>query len=465
MIKKVRINIEPTKILLVAMLLVIMIGSILLMLPMCNKKPITWTNSIFVSTSAVCVTGLTPVIPIEQFSFIGQFILLLLIQIGGIGFMTLIAIVLILIGKKLNLSDRIIIREAFNQNSFKGMAKLVKKVCTYTIMFESIGTALLATRFIPKLGMIKGIWYSIFHSISAFCNAGFDLLGRNSLIPYSSDWIVCGTIIMLIIIGGLGFTVWDDIIEGIKKRKRLKDLTVHTKLVLIITLILLIVGTILTFVFEQNNIQTIGTNTISEKILKSAFQSTTLRTAGFSTVSQNELTSVTKFLSICYMFIGGSPASTAGGIKTVTLGIIILFVINYILGKQDINIFKKEISSGSLNRAIVVFVISIFIVITSICFLLVTEDLTMEEHVVESISSYYNFSLMDIAFEVVSAFGTVGLTLGITAKLSTLGKFIIIILMIIGRLGPITISIALFKKHKETKQKQVKYPYGNILIG
>lgn len=180
---------------------------------------------------------------------------------------------------------------------------------------------------------------------------------------------------------------------------------------------------------------------------------------------QNELTSVTKFLSICYMFIGGSPASTAGGIKTVTLGVIILLVINYIRGKQDTNIFNKKISTGAINRAIVVFTISIFIVITSICLLLATEDLEVEQNITQDLATYINLSFMDIAFETVSAFATVGLTLGATAKLSLAGKLVIIMLMIIGRLGPITISIALFKKHKETKQTKVQYPHGNLLIG
>ena len=200
-------------------------------------------------------------------------------------------------------------------------------------------------------------------------------------------------------------------------------------------------------------------------MLKSAFQSTTLRTAGFFTMPQSELTSITKFLSICYMFIGGSPASTAGGIKTVTLGVIILLVINYIRGNQDTNIFNKKIPIGAINRAIIVFAISIFIVITATCLLLATEDLETEQIISQQVATYFNLSFIDIAFEVVSAFATVGLTLGATAKLSLAGRLVIIILMIIGRLGPITISIALFKKHKEVKKSKVQYPYGNLLIG
>ena len=463
--KTIKKEIGSTKILLISLVGVIVIGALLLSMPISNKQPIKMLDALFVSTSAVCVTGLTTVVPIEQFSVIGQAILLALIQVGGIGFMTMISIVIILIGKKLNLSDKIIIRESLNQDSFKGLAKLVKKIVKYTIIIELIGACILATQFIPDFGIKRGIWFSIFHSISAFCNAGFDLLGANSVMPYASNWIVGLALMALIIIGGLGFTVWDDIIENIKAKKKIRNLTLHTKIVLVITTVLLISGMIFTFFLEKDNLQTMGEDALGTKILKSAFQSTTLRTAGFFSMLQKELTSVTKFLSLCYMFVGGSPASTAGGIKTVTLGVIILMVVNYIRGRQDTNIFNKKISQGSINRAIVVFAISIFIVITAICLLLITEDLETEQHITQDLAEYFNLSFMDIVFEAISAFATVGLTLGITAKLSLGGKLIIIMLMIIGRLGPITISIALFKKHKESKQSKVKYPQGNILIG
>ena len=463
--KIIKKEIGPTKILLISLLGVIVIGALILSLPISNKKPIEMLDALFVSTSAVCVTGLTTVVPIEQFSVIGQVVLLALIQIGGIGFMTLISIAIILIGRKLNLSDKIIIRESLNQDSFKGLAKLVKKIFIYTIIIELIGACILATQFIPDFGIKRGIWFSIFHSISAFCNAGFDLLGSNSVMPYASNWVVCLVLMLLIIIGGLGFTVWDDIIENIKAKRKIRNLSIHTKIVLVMTAILLISGTIFTFGLEKDNIHTMGKDSFGTQFLKSAFQSTTLRTAGFFSMPQKELTSVTKFLSICLMFVGGSPASTAGGIKTVTLGVIILMVINYIKGNQETNLFNKKISTGAINRAIVVFAISIFIVITSICLLLITEDLKTEQQITQDLATYFNLSFMDLVFEAVSAFATVGLTLGITAKLSLGGKLIIIMLMIIGRLGPITISIALFKKHKETKQSKVKYPTGNLLIG
>lgn len=260
--KKTNIKIGPTQILLISLIVVIIIGAILLKLPICNKQPIQIIDSFFVSTSAVCVTGLSTIVPIEQFTFIGQIILLVLIQIGGIGFMTLIGIVLIFIGKKLNLSDKIIIKESLNYDSFKGLVRLIEKISAYTFIVEAIGACILATKFVPEYGMSKGIWFSIFHSISAFCNAGFDLLGSASISKYAGDWTVCITLMALIIIGGLGFTVWDDIVENIKNKRKIEQLTVHTKIVLIVTAILLISGTILTFVLECDNAQTMKTDTL-----------------------------------------------------------------------------------------------------------------------------------------------------------------------------------------------------------
>jgi len=377
------------------------------------------------------------------------------------------------IGKKINLSDRIIIKESLNQDSFSGMVSLIKRIFKYTFIFELIGAILLAIRFIPEYGTKTGIFYSVFHSISAFCNAGFDIIGANSLARYSSDIFVNITIMSLIIIGGLGFTVWSDIFKTLKKtikeklktRRMWKEFSLHTKIVLVTTTILLISGTILIYILEHNNITVMANDGQGTKILKSAFQSTTLRTAGFSSIEQNELTTAGKFVSICYMFVGGSPASTAGGIKTTTLAILILCVMNFIVGKNEINVFKKNISFDVLRRAIVIFAISIFIIITAVLGLLISEISLQEEMYSSQIAEFRTFSFMDIFFEVISAFGTVGLSLGITAKLSALGKFIIACLMIIGRLGPITISIALFKNRKEKNENSVTYPKGNVIVG
>ena len=387
--------------------------------------------------------------------------------------MTFISLILMFIGKKINLSDRIIIKESLNQESFSGMVGLIRRIFKYTFIFELIGALLLSIRFIPEYGTKTGIFYSIFHSISAFCNAGFDIIGKNSLIKYGSDVLVNATVMGLIIIGGLGFTVWSDIFKTLKKsikeklraRKVWKEFSLHTKLVLVVTIILLISGTIFIYGLEHNNITVMARDKQSTKILKSAFQSTTLRTAGFKTIEQQEMTTAGKFISICYMFVGGSPASTAGGIKTTTLAILIICIINFVSGKSEINLFKKNISLDVLRRAIVIFAISIFVVILAIFGLLISEASLQEEMYSSQIAEFRTFSFMDIFFEAISAFGTVGLSLGITAKLSSVGKFIIACLMIIGRLGPITISIALFKNKKEKNEKAVAYPKGNVIVG
>jgi len=387
--------------------------------------------------------------------------------------MTFISLILMFIGKKINLSERIIIKESLNQDSFSGMVALIKRIIKYTFIFELIGALFLAIRFIPEYGARTGIFYSVFHSISAFCNAGFDILGKESFSKYSSDVLINITLMILIIIGGLGFTVWSDIFKTLKKtikeklkiRKMWKEFSLHTKIVLTITLILLVSGTVFIYGVERNNITIMGNDNQGTKILKSAFQSTTLRTAGFSTIEQKELTTAGKFVSVCYMFVGGSPASTAGGIKTTTLAILILCVINFILGKNEINVFKKNISFDVLRRAIVIFAISIFIVIVAILGLLISEISIQEEIYSSEIAEFRTFSFMDIFFEVISAFGTVGLTLNVTTHLSALGKFIVACLMIIGRLGPITISIALFKNRKEKNENLVAYPKGNVIVG
>jgi len=356
--------------------------------------------------------------------------------------MSFLVLFLMAMGKKINLSDRLILKEALNQNNFNSILTLLKRIFKYTLFFEIIGAFLLSTVFIPKFGLGKGIFYSIFHSISAFCNSGIDILGNNSLINFDNNYLLNITIMLLIIIGGLGFTVWTDISNAIKKRiaekisyqKLIHDLTLHTKIVLVTTLILLITGTIFIYLFEYNNLTTMGNGFAGEKLLKAAFQSTTLRTAGFSTINQAEMTSVTKVISICYMFVGGSPGSTAGGIKNVTMLVVILLVISFMKDKDKVNIFNRNISENVIKRAIVVFAISIFIVILATIGLLLTESFIKEEFLTSNLVQFYTPSFMDIIFEVVSAFGTVGLSLGITSSLTYGGKIIIILLMIIGRL-------------------------------
>ena len=355
--------------------------------------------------------------------------------------MSFLVLLMMALGKKINLTDRLVLKETLNQDSFN-LSNLLIRIFKYTTFFEIIGAIFLAISFVPEFGLEKGIFYSIFHSISAFCNAGIDILGDNSFINYNTNIIVNIAIMFLIIVGGLGFTVWVDVVDSLRKyikgnitiRKAIKEWTLHTKIVIITTLILLITGTILIFVFEYNNRTTMANDNIGVKILKSAFQATTLRTAGIATINQNEMTTVTKLISICYMFIGGSPGSTAGGIKNVTIFIVIMLVFTYMKDKEKINVFNRNIPDTVIRRAIVVFAISIFIVIIATIALLLSETFLREELLSADVADMYNISFMDTIFEVVSAFATVGLTLGITYKLTFTGKIIIICLMIIGRL-------------------------------
>ena len=295
-------------------------------------------------------------------------------------------------------------------------------------------------------------------------------MGSNSLINYQYDWLVSISIMVLIIVGGLGFTVWDDIIDAIKKicakkipaRKFGREISTHTRIVLITTFILLVSGALFTFILEKDNVQIMKDDNIAQKILKSSFYSTTLRTAGFESIDSTELTTATKFISLIYMFIGGSSGSTAGGIKTTTFAIIILMVISYLKGNENTIINKRKVPQRLLKRAIVVMFVSVFIIIVSIVGLSITEDIRAEHTLPEAETSVRDASFLDIFYEVFSAFGTVGLTLGITPRLSVAGKIIIMFVMFIGRLGPITISYAVLKKDK--RNKGIKYPECDDLI-
>lgn len=470
-IKKYKLTVP--QILVLGVLGSILLGSILLSLPISNVegKNINFIDSMFTATSAVCVTGLNTIVPAEQFSIFGKVVLMCLIEIGGIGFMSFIALILMLMKKKINFSERILIKESLNQNDEKGILKLIRKVFLYIAVVEIIGALLLSIRFIPEYGVKHGIFYSIFHSISAVCNAGFDILGSTSFIKYQNDGLVSIVIMFLIIIGGLGYTVWDDIILAIKKlfkrktkiNKIFNELSTHTKIVLITTIILIVSGTIFTFLLEKNNANIMKDDNIGTKILKSSFYSVTLRTAGFETIDSGNLTTATKFLSVFYMFIGGSPGSTAGGIKTTTFAILIFMVIGYLKGYENTVMHKRTISQKILKRAIVIFAVSLIFVVTAIIGLTITEDLNQEQQIISEQLSNTKFGFMDIIYEVFSAYGTVGITLGITPNLSIAGKMIIMLLMFIGRVGPITISYAVLKK--SSAQKKFNYPECDLLVG
>lgn len=441
-------NLDPTQVLVMGFALVILIGTMLLNLPIAsqNGKSIGFIDALFTSASAVCVTGLVVVDTGTYWTVFGKTVILILIQIGGLGFMTLATMFAVLLGKKISLKERLIIQESLNQYTLSGVVRFTQYILLGTLIIEGLGAFFLSFVFVPELGWAKGIAYSIFHSISAFCNAGFDIIGDGrGLTPYVSSPIINFTVWTLVIIGGIGFSVVVDILN----KKNIKRLSLHTKLVLFVTFFLLVGGFFSFLLLEWNNPNTLGGLETGSKFMASFFQSMTTRTAGFNTIPLDQMKDVSKLLSIVLMFIGGSPASTAGGIKTATLGVILFTVISVVRGKEETELFRKRISRDIVNRALTVSVIALTLVIAVTGILTITET---------------GFTFLDILFESTSAFGTVGLSLGITSQLSPLGRLVITFLMFAGRVGPITIVFALARRQRKYKGI-LKYPEGKILVG
>ncbi len=442
------VKLAPTQVLVIGFASIILIGGLLLNLSIASQsaESVGFINALFTSTSAVCVTGLTVVDTGTYWTVFGKIVILFLIQVGGLGFMILATMFFIILGKKISLKERLVIQEALNQYNLAGLVRFTKYIVLMTFVIEGLGALFLSVKFIPQYGWITGIAYSIFHSISAFCNAGFDLIGNGrGLTPYVSDPIVSITIPLLIIIGGIGFSVITDVITN----KKLKKLSFHTKMVLVITLLLLIVGFIGFTVLEWRNPRTLGNLNIGNKFLSGFFQSVTTRTAGFNTVDFSQMRNASKLLTIILMYIGGSPASTAGGIKTTTLGVIFFTAVSVIKGKSETELFRKRISRDIVNRALTIAIIGIFLIISVTMILSITDS---------------RFDLTEVLFETVSAFGTVGLTLGITPMLSGFGKVLLILMMFAGRVGILTIAFALARQQHKYKVN-IKYPEGKILVG
>ncbi len=357
---KLRFNLKPTQILVLGFLFLIILGTILLNLPIAAREnqSIGLIDALFTATSAVCVTGLVVVNTLDFWSPFGKVVILILIQIGGLGFMTFATMFFMMMGRKIRLKERLIIQEALNQYTLSGMVRLTKNVVLGTLFIEGIGAVLLAIRFVPQHGL-EGIFMAIFHSVSAFCNAGFDIIGDSSLTPYLGDVIINIAIILLIILGGLGFTVWIDVIRVMKEkfankygfRRTFNKFTLHTKIVLVLTFSFIVIGFILFFLLESGNPNTLGPLSMKDKILGSLFQSITPRTAGFNTMPLDQMNHASKFLTILFMFIGGSPAGTAGGVKTVTVGVIILSVISVIRGREQTEAFNRSIPETIIKKS------------------------------------------------------------------------------------------------------------------
>jgi len=436
---------SPAQIVVVGFAVTILVGAMLLNLPFASKsgESVGFINALFTATSATCVTGLVVVDTGTYWTNFGKVIIIGLIQVGGLGFMSMATLFSMLIGKKISLRERLIIQESLNQNDLAGLVRLTRHILIGTFIIEAIGALLLSSVFIPEKGIAKGLAYGLFHSISAFCNAGFDLVGDGrSLTPYVDNITVNLTICSLIILGGLGFTVIADVLQKGKAQR----LSLHTKIVLTMTAVLILAGFALFSLFEAGNPSTLGGLSAKGRVLGALFQSVSPRTAGFNTIDLAAMTDSSKFLTIILMFIGGSPASTAGGIKTSTFALLVIAIITLIKGREHVEIYKRSIPYSAITKSLAVFGLAMTLVVTVTMILNITEK----------------FDFLDILFEAVSAFGTVGLTLGITSSLTSIGKLVLIFTMFAGRVGALTILIALASREKKTL---LKYPEGKVIVG
>ena len=447
--KGIRFSLSTTQWILLSFFIVILIGSLLLFLPISVKEgqSVTYLDALFTATSATCVTGLVTVPTVTTWSIFGQIVILILIQIGGLGVVTILSGMMMLLHRRIGLGNRLLIQDAMNLNTLSGLLRFIKKVLLGTLLVEGVGALLYMIVLIPDFG-VKGIWLSVFNSVSAFCNAGIDIIAENSLEQYVHqpliNLVTCG----LIILGGLGYVVWWDVIRVIGTKKMgLKHLTLHSKIVISFTAALILLGTSAILILEYDNPKTIGTFSFGEKLMASFFQSVTTRTAGFATLPQQNLTPSSSLVSILLMFIGGSPVGTAGGVKTVTIAVLCATAYATVKNKNDVSMFGRNLSKQAVGKAIAVSSISFVIVFTSTVLLSVVTDA----------------SVLDIIYETVSATATVGLSRSLTAVLNETGKVIIIATMYLGRIGPISLFIAL--NSKKDRLNLVKNPTEEISVG
>ena len=447
-------DIKPERVLALGFLVVILIGGLLLSLPVAaiGRRSIGLFNAFFTATSTVCVTGLVVVDTATTFSVFGKVVIICLIQIGGLGFMIFATLVMVALGRRISLRNRVLIRESLNSASLSGLVRLSLWFSALALLLELLGACLLSIRFIPMYGVGKGVLYSLFHAISAFCNAGFDLFGGfRSLEQFQRDPLVLLTLAAMIILGGLGFSV---ITECLHVRRDLRKLSLHAKLVLLVTGVLLVAGTLLILALEWDNPATLGQEGFGagDKLLNAFFQSATLRTAGFASVDQNALTDSSKLLSVLLMFIGASPASTGGGVKTTTISVMLLLIVSVIRGDERVNAFGKQLPIGTIRRALVILSIGMGIVVAATCALSISER-------------HAGRDMLDLVFEVTSAFGTTGLSSVNTPSLNRFSQALLMPLMYFGRVGPLTLAFALANRMENNPRNRMKYPEEKIMIG
>jgi trk system potassium uptake protein TrkH len=436
----------PPQILTAGFAIIIAIGALLLALPISSAthESTPFIDALFTSTSAVCVTGLAVVDTLVHWSLFGQIVIMLLVQVGGLGFMTMATLFAFVFRKRISLRDRLILQEAMNQLSMEGIVRLIRKVVVYSVLIELAGALIFFARWSFQMPIEKAAYFSIFHSIMLFNNAGFDLMGNyKSLLSYADDPVINLVTMLLIILGGLGFVVLSDLLEWKSNRR---GLTLHSKVVLSMTGFLIIAGAIVIFIFEFTNARTLGSLDGTGKVWSAFLQSVTTRSGGVSTIEIADIRQASSFFMIILMFIGAAPGSTGGGIKVTTFAVLIGAMIAMIRGKQDIVLFRYRLGQDRILKAVTITLFSLMLVIFVTMVLATTEDQLF----------------LKILFETVSAFATVGLTMGLTPELTWIGKIMIILTMYAGRLGPLTLTYGLGVKNEK---ELYRHPEGKITIG
>ena len=440
---------SPTKVIALTFAAIILTGALLLTLPVASRSGIScgFRPALFTATSATCVTGLVLYDTWSQWSGFGQAVIITLIEVGGLGFMSAASLVVFLLRKKVGLKQRMVMAQALSLTDMEGVVRLQKVVLLGSLAVQSAGALILFLRFLPEFGPMTALKWGIFHSISAFCNAGFDIFGvlnpGASLLEFNSDPIVLLTLGALVVVGGLGFLVWQEIVNI----RKFKDFSVYTKLVLVMTGALLGLGMILFCILEWNNPGTFGSMGVGDKLLNGLFQSVTVRTAGFAAVDQAKLTDAGKAVSMVLMFVGGSSGSTAGGAKTVTMVVLVLFLAARARGRDTVSVFKRTIPNSQVLDAMTIAMILIGLVVFGAVFISATSPV----------------SFVDAAFESVSALATVGITAGVTTALSIPAQILIILYMYFGRVGVLTISLGFLMGNKA--EERFRYAQTNLLIG
>lgn len=448
---------NTTLIILMSFAAVILIGMLLLMLPAATMpgEETTMLTALFTSATSVCVTGLVVVDTFSHWTLFGKVVIMCLIQIGGMGVIAIWAVVMLILQKRFSLRSRLLIRDYYGLDTTYGLIRFLRRVVRWTLTLEGIGAALYCFVLIPIYGIAGGIWRSVFTSVSAFCNAGIDLFGPDSLIPFRDNLAINLITMSLIILGGLGYIVWFDLVdtlrETLQKRYALlglwRRLDEHTRLVLYLTLYLIAHGTVLVWLGEFRNPDTIGSLPLGRQLLASVFQSVTFRTAGFATIPQQALRPFTCLAGLYFMFIGGSPCGTAGGVKTVTAAVLYLNVQAFLSDRKETVLWGRKISRPLVTRATAIITVSLSLTLSLLMALLLTD----------------NVSLVDAAYEIFSATGTVGLSRALTPSLSAAGKLIVIVAMFTGRIAPFSMALAF--TNDDTSKNELRYPSGRFLIG